>query len=1041
MRRPGDRLAQAVVARRRDRRARAPWRGIGLCAVLLLAGATAAQTPPPRDRTVALTPAEQAWLRSAPPVIVGVQSDYAPYSFVDRDGRATGFSNDLFRLAAAKVGLRYRFAEGRPWEALWPQAQRGQVDVLTFLWRTPEREHVLRYVTPPYVHHALVFGVRADDPRPPDPRHTRGKVLALGRNFASNPLLQARFPQALYVQVDSAADAVRLVSLGKADAYVDDAGLINYLAAAQGLSNIRDGAHIDLPGTDSYMAVRRDLPLLQAVLGKGLAAVTPAERSALEDRWLHQHPSLAQRLQPYMEKALLVLPLLALALAWLLYSNRRLAREVGLRRTAEAAAEGRAAALSEREHFLRLLLDVAQAAILVLDGEGRWIVFNRFAEELLGWRADEILGTVVRSREDGPAPADSSPYLIYPEQVRKTLSFLKTQLGHEVPPDWRAMYALAQLRRPPHQMSLQHRDGHPVPVVLSLAALSDVHGEPAGLIVVANDLSEQKRLEDDLRASEARAQEASHAKSAFLAAMSHEIRTPMIGITGMVEILAHTTLDPEQRRAVNLIQSSAQSLLQVVGDILDFSKIEADRLELHPAATDIARLLQSTVAGFCGAASSKGLQLAFDVDPRVAAAYRVDPLRLRQVLGNFLSNAIKFTQEGRVEAALEWRAAHADDGMPDDAEHGRDTLCFRVTDTGIGVAPEAQARLFEPFAQAEADTTRRYGGTGLGLAICRRLAALMGGTVTMESRAGHGTTLRLVVTLPRAPRTEVAPEPSVTTTAPEAFPMRPLPSVAEAERERSLVLLVDDHPTNRQVIARQLALAGYASEAAEDGEAGLIAWRSGRYALVLTDVHMPRRDGYALAAAIREEEAARGVPRTPVVALTAAALKGEAERCLAAGMDDYLAKPVGIAVLAATLRRWLPHTAERGPGGAPPPQLAGPPAPLQDEVLLGLTGGRLPDAQAVLQEFLATADRDLAELEAGRAAGDAPVVVRQAHRMRGAAQLVGATELAEAAGRLEAAARQDDAGVAALAADVATALARLHHFATAVGIRGHTTAG
>jgi CheY-like chemotaxis protein/HPt (histidine-containing phosphotransfer) domain-containing protein len=267
--------------------------------------------------------------------------------------------------------------------------------------------------------------------------------------------------------------------------------------------------------------------------------------------------------------------------------------------------------------------------------------------------------------------------------------------------------------------------------------------------------------------------------------------------------------------------------------------------------------------------------------------------------------------------------------------------------------------------------------------------------------------------------------------------MRPLPSVAEAERERSLVLLVDDHPTNRQVIARQLALAGYASEAAEDGEDGLIAWRSGRYALVLTDVHMPRRDGYALAAAIRAEEAVRGLPRTPIVALTAAALKGEAERCFGAGMDDYLAKPVGIAALAAMLRRWLPHTAEARAEHAPtPPQLADPPAPLQDDVLLDLTGGKRAEAQVLLQEFLATADRDLAELDTAHTAGDRAVVVRQAHRIRGAAQLVGANELAAAAGRLEAAARTGDPGAAALAADVATALARLRHFATAVGIRG-----
>jgi CheY-like chemotaxis protein/HPt (histidine-containing phosphotransfer) domain-containing protein len=377
--------------------------------------------------------------------------------------------------------------------------------------------------------------------------------------------------------------------------------------------------------------------------------------------------------------------------------------------------------------------------------------------------------------------------------------------------------------------------------------------------------------------------------------------------------------------------------------------------------------------------------------------------------------------------------ALAPDGEAADAG---DRLCLCVSDTGIGIAPEAQAQLFQPFTQAEGDTTRRYGGTGLGLAICRRLAELMGGAVTMDSTPGRGTTMRLRVTLPRAPLEDVAPEPQAPVFASD-FPLRRLPGVAEAERERSLVLLVDDHPTNRQVIARQLALAGYASEAAEDGEDGLAAWRSGRYALVLTDVHMPRLDGYALAGAIRSEEAARGLPRTPIVALTAAALKGEAERCLAAGMDDYLAKPVGIAALAATLRRWLPHTigADAPAGAALPPQLAHPPAPLDGEVLLALTGGKAPEARALLEDFLATTDSDLGALATACDTGDLPTATRRAHQVLGAAKLVGAVDLAEAAGRVEAAARAGDwPQLLPLAADLATAFGRLRLYAATVGV-------
>ncbi len=531
-----------------------------------------------------------------------------------------------------------------------------------------------------------------------------------------------------------------------------------------------------------------------------------------------------------------------------------------------------------------------------------------------------------------------------------------------------------------------------------------------------------KRLERELRESEARAHEANHAKSAFLASMSHEIRTPMIGVTGMVEVLAHTRLDADQRRALNIIQSSAHSLLQIIGDILDFSKIEAGRLELHPVATRLSRVLQGAVANFSGSASSKGLSLGCRVDERVAAAHYADALRLRQILSNFLSNAIKFTERGSVQATLEWRGSSEVDGEV------RDRLCFSVADTGIGIDPRAQARLFQPFAQADAETTRRFGGTGLGLAICRRLAQLMGGEVAMESVPGLGTTMRLMVELPRAPLAEVAAEPAPAGASAD-FALRSLPSVEEAERERSLVLLVDDHPTNRLVIARQLALAGFASEAAEDGGSGLAAWRSGRHALLLSDVHMPRMDGYELARRIRAEEAERGLERTPIVALTASALKGEAERCLAAGMDDYLAKPVSIASLAAALQRWLPHVAGPAPGSqdepARLPQLEHPP-PLDPTVLDALTGGDPAEARVLLEDFLASTALDIAELESARDTGEFAAITRQAHKVKGAARMVGAIELAQSADLLEGAARAGDWPlVAPLAADLATAAERL----------------
>ena len=387
----------------------------------------------------------------------------------------------------------------------------------------------------------------------------------------------------------------------------------------------------------------------------------------------------------------------------------------------------------------------------------------------------------------------------------------------------------------------------------------------------------------------------------FLATMSHEIRTPMIGITGMVEVLSHTPLDTEQRHSLNVIQASAEALLRIIGDILDFSKIEAGRLELVPTAIDLRQLVHGMAAAFAGAASSKGLVLEARIDGRIGPAYRADSLRLRQILANFLSNAIKFTDKGRVDIVLEPIDAP---GTRDEVD--ADRLRFSVSDTGIGISAEQRARLVEPFSQAESDTSRRYGGTGLGLAICARLAELMEGHIDMDSEPGRGTTIHLTVRLPRAAADDVSPAtPAPAQAVP--FASQRAPSVAEAEAAGTLVLLIDDHPTNRIVISRQLALAGFACEVAEDGREGFERWRTGRYALVLSDVHMPGVDGYQLARMIREEEGRQSGVRTPIVALTASALKGEAERCLAAGMDDCLIKPVPVPVLAERLSRWLPR--------------------------------------------------------------------------------------------------------------------------------------
>lgn len=709
------------------------------------------------------------------------------------------------------------------------------------------------------------------------------------------------------------------------------------------------------------------------------------------------------------------------------------------------------AELERRERFQASLLDSAQTAIMAVDAQGRFTLVNPFAERLLGVREADLVGrAALHSVFEGRA-------------LQALAADLGARLGRPVAADWTALRELARAQAAPRETRLRHRNGTWVPALVAASATGGWgEDDEAGLLLIAADLSALKRLERELRASQARALEASRAKSSFLAAMSHEIRTPMIGVTGMIEVLAHSRLDPDQRQALEVIQQSSQALLRILGDILDLSKIEAGRLELAPAPVDLAALVRATAAGFLGAARARGVALGCEVDPRVAAAYLADALRLRQILGNFLANAVKFTERGRIEAALEFEAA-----LPADAggQAPRDRLCLRVSDTGIGIAEDQQRLLFQPFRQADADTAQRYGGTGLGLAICQRLAELMGGRIELHSEAGVGTTVRLRLELARADPADAGAEPPL--------PVRAPPESDRAAREGRLVLLVDDHPTNRLVLARQLALAGYACETAAGGEEGLQRWRSGRYALVLTDLRMPGLDGHALARAIRAEQAQAGIGagdarRTPILALTASALKDEAEACMQSGMDDCLVKPVATATLAAALRRWLPApageaAAREAPAGAEAGAAAafataddaaaggardGSPASADpdgsspggaaafavaqgarasadaDDAAVDRLDGHAParapgraldldvlralladsgggDAAAVLSDFLACAEQDLDGLRRAHADGDIGALHRHAHRLKGAAQLIGAQDVAEAAQALE----------------------------------------
>jgi signal transduction histidine kinase/CHASE1-domain containing sensor protein/ActR/RegA family two-component response regulator len=561
-------------------------------------------------------------------------------------------------------------------------------------------------------------------------------------------------------------------------------------------------------------------------------------------------------------------------------------RQLGAQRSARAALEAevdeRTRELSQSNAVLAAMLSQTGAAVVALDAGGVVRLFNPAAERLLGWSAAEIVGRQMGGR------------LLDPAEVDAALRALAARAGPVAPRGPLGLVeALTAAGRASGEWALARRDGSSVPALLDLRIAPTPEG---GMIVaVAVDLSRQKAVEAALIEARAAAETANAAKSAFLATMSHEIRTPMNGVMGMTSLLLGTNLDPEQRRFAGVIQSSAEALLRILDDILDISKLEAGGVRLEAIPFAPARIVADVAALLAPRAADKGVAIALEIADSLGGRIG-DPSRLRQVALNLLGNAIKFTSAGQVLLAL------------DAAEDG--ALRLAVRDTGIGMTAEQRARLFQKFTQADDSITRRFGGTGLGLAITHELVTLMGGAIAVDSAPGEGTIFTVTLPLPGCDLPVDVFETGIDAD----------PPAARADRR---ILLVEDNAVNAAVARTLLEKAGYAVRIADDGEQALAAFAEETFAMILMDAQMPVMDGVEATRRIRADEGARGLRRTPIVALSANAMDGARAIYDEAGMDDSVTKPFRADILLATAARWALQDVQPPRGGGGEPLLAG----------------------------------------------------------------------------------------------------------------------
>jgi len=788
-----------------------------------------------------LSPTEQDWLQRHPRVRVAIDEQFLPISYRDDRGEFRGISADLLELITQRSGMAFDIVQGGGFGDMVRRLEDNEVDLLSAVPFSQRRQQQVGF-TRSWLSNSLVLVTR-DNATVDSLDELAGKRLALVEGSVLEDYLREQHPRIRPLWSDGPLQALERVANGEAQGAVVSLIGARYTIARHYREQLRISSALPVPAMHFAFASRRDASELLSIMNKALLSITPQEMDELTNRWRSEVIVADSYWRKYRGMILQGFLMTGALLFFAVYWIRGLRRQVRRRQEAEKA-------LCDQVEFMRVMIDGTPNPIYVRDRKGHLITCNVSYLEALGVPFEAVI--------DQALPE----WLIGAEQARQCREA------------YRQVIALGEAVVEDRELVLA---GRRVTIYHWMLPYRGSNGEVNGLIGGWLDISERQQLYQALEMAKDDAEAANRAKTNFLATMSHEIRNPLNALLGMLELaLRKSDEGLLDRLALEVASGAARGLRDLVGDILDITRIESGHLTLSPQQVDLHREVESTVRLFEGQARQKRLQLKLDMEGHGPVQVLLDPLRFKQVLSNLISNAIKFTDEGMVCVTLAL-----------DIGRERVGLHLSVEDTGVGIPADELAQLGNPFRQASNNHQGARSGAGLGLSISQALCAMMGGDVQLDSILGVGTRALVRLDLPR-----LTPSEAVLASLPQP----------EAGEVASLdILVVDDYPANRLLLQQQLSYLGHRVVTAANGHEGLRTWVRQRFDVLITDCNMPGMNGYDLTRAVREDERRKGKPSVLLLGCTANAQPEERVRCLQAGMDDCLFKPLNLKELAGKL--------------------------------------------------------------------------------------------------------------------------------------------